>query len=192
MDFVREHDITIKSFETYLKSVNEHVLEHWTKFQALKEIIRSNRNQKERKEWDEMATTYNSAGELGNNGFDLTEICIMNTSQVQKTRMGIKENDWIIDTVCNMYDMVMLAVIQICGLKDPETKTNVTIKDGEDIMRIWDETRKLLMKGKEVVPRTRERMPIPGCSIYRRKHQKLDKTDLVTAYQCEEKAESEK
>ena len=87
---------------------------------------------------------------------------------------------------------VMLAAIQICGLKDPDTKTNVTIKDGEEIMRIWDEARKLLMKGKEVVFRNTERMPIPGCSIYRRRHQMLDKTDIITAYQREEKAESEK
>ena len=106
--------------------------------------------------------------------------------------MGIKENEWIIDAVCNMYDKMMLAAIQICGLKDPDTKTNVTTKDGEEIMRIWDEARKLLMKGKEVVPRNAERMPIPGCSIYRRRHQMLDKTDIITAYQREEKAESEK
>ena len=136
--------------------------------------------------------TYNSAGELGNHGFDLTEISIMNTSQVEKTRMGIKENDWIIDTVCNMYDKMMLAAIQICGLKDPDTKTNVNTKDGEDIMKVWDEGRKLLMKGKEVIPRNTERMPIPGCSIYRRKHQMTDKTDITTAYQRAERDESEK
>ena len=59
-------------------------------------------------------------------------------------------------------------------------------------MKIWDETRKFLMKGKEVVPRNTEPMPIPGCSIYRKKHQKLDKTDLITAYQRKERAESEK
>jgi len=45
--------------------------------------------------------TYNSAGELGNHGFDLTEICILNTSQVQKTAMGIAENMWIVDAICN-------------------------------------------------------------------------------------------
>ena len=106
--------------------------------------------------------------------------------------MGIKENGWIIDAVCNMFDKMMLAAIQICGLKDPDTKTNVTTKDGEEIMRIWDEARKLLMKGKEVVFRNTERMPIPGCSIYRRRHQMLDKTDIITAYQREERAESEK
>ena len=190
--FERDHNITIKSYETFLEFVNGHVLEHWTEFQALKEIIRSNRNQNGRKDWDEIATTYNSAGELGNHGFDLTEICIMNTSQVQKTVMGIKENGWIIDAVCNMFDKMMLAAIQICGLKDPETKSNVTIKDGEEIMRIWDEARRLLMKGKEVIPRDRERMSIPGCSIYRRRHQLSDKTDITTAYQCEERAKSEK
>ena len=135
---------------------------------------------------------YDSAGELGNHGFDLTEISIMNTSQVEKTRMGIKENDWIIDTVCNMYDKMMLAAIQICGLKDPDTKTNVNTKDGEDIMKVWDEGRKLLMKGKEVIPRNTDRMPIPGCSIYRRKHQMTDKTDIITAYQRAERDESEK
>ena len=102
---------------------------------------------------------------------DLTEICILNTSQVQKTAMGIAENMWIVDTICNMFDKMMLAAIQICGLKDPETKSNVTEKDGEEIMRVWDEARRLLMKGKEVIPRSAERMPIPGCSIYRRKHQ---------------------
>ena len=106
--------------------------------------------------------------------------------------MGIRENEWIIDTVCNMYDKMMLAAIQICGLKDPDTETNVTTKDGEEIMRIWDEARKLLMKGKEVVPRNAERMPIPGCSIYRRKNQMSDKTDIITAHQREERAESEK
>ena len=74
---------------------------------------------------EEIVLEYDLAGELGNHGFDLTEISIMNTSQVQKTRMGIKENDWIINTVCNMYDKMMLAAIQICGLKDPDTKTNV-------------------------------------------------------------------
>ena len=97
MDFKRDHNITIKSYKTYLEFMNGHVLEHWTEFQALKEIQRSNRNQKGRKSWEEIATTYNSAGELGNHRFDLTEICIMNTSQVQKTAMGITENMWIID-----------------------------------------------------------------------------------------------
>ena len=116
----------------------------------------------------------------------------MNTSQVQKMAMGIKENGWVIDAVCNMFDKMMLAAIQICGLKDPDTKTNVTIKDGEEIMRVWDEARKLLMKGKEVIPRKTERMSIPGCSIYRRKHQMSDKTDITNASQREERAESEK
>ena len=46
VDFKRDHNITIKSYETFLEFVNGHVLEHWTEFQALKEIIRSNRNQK--------------------------------------------------------------------------------------------------------------------------------------------------
>ena len=63
-------------------------------------------------------------------------------------------------------------------------------KDGEDIMKVWDEGRKLLMKGKEV--RNSDRMPIPGCSIYRRKHQMTDRTDLTTAYQRAERDESEK
>ena len=86
----------------------------------------------------------------------------------------------------------MLAAIQICGLKDPDTKTNVNTKDGEDIMKVWDEGRKLLMKGKQVIPRNTDRMPIPGCSIYRRKHQMTDRTDLTTAYQRAERDESGK
>ena len=192
MEFEKKYGIDLTSYETGLKHVNEHVLEHWVKFQALKELIRSNRNQSERKDWEEIVLEYNSTGELGNHGFDLTEISIMNASQVEKTRMGIKENDWVIDTVCNMYDKVMLAAIQICGLKDPDTKTNVDHRDGEDIMRIWDEGRKLLMKGKEVIPGNMGRMSIPGCSIYRRKHQMTDGTDLTIAHQRAERDESEK
>ena len=106
--------------------------------------------------------------------------------------MGIKENKWIIDAICNMFDKMMLAAIQIFGLKDPDTKSNVTDKDGEDIMRIWDEARRLLMKGKEVIPRNTERMSIPGCSIHRRRHQISDDTDITTAYQCKERAKDEK
>ena len=192
LEFERKYGIDLTSYETGLKHVNEHVLEHWVKFQALKELIRSNRNQSERKDWEEIVLEYNSIGELGNHGFDLTEISIMNTSQVEKTRMGIKENDWVIDTVCNMYDKVMLAAIQICGLKDPDTKTNVDHRDGEEIMKIWDDGRKLLMKGKEVIPGNMSRMSIPGCSIYRRKHQKTDGTDLTIAHQRAERDESEK
>ena len=86
----------------------------------------------------------------------------------------------------------MLAAIQICGLKDYETKKNVTEQDGEDIMKVWAEARRLLMKGKEVIPRNTERMLIPGCSIYRRKHQISDETDITTAYQCEERSNDEK
>ena len=152
----------------------------------------SNRNQKGRKSWIEIVETYNSAGELGNHGFDITEISIMNTSQVQKTAMGITENMWIVDAVCNMFDKMMLAAIQICGLKDHKTKKNVTEQDGEDVMKIWTEARRLLMKGKEEVPRNAERMPIPGCSIYQRKYQITDETDITTATQCERRSESEK
>ena len=106
--------------------------------------------------------------------------------------MGITENMWIIDATCNMFDKMMLTAIQICGLKDPDTKSNVTEKDGEEIMRVWDEARRLLMKGKEVILRSAERMSIPGCSIHRRRHQISDDTDITTAYQCEERAKDEK
>ena len=162
VDFKKDYNITIKSHELYLAFMNKHVLEHWTEFQAMKEIQKSNRNQKGRKSWLEIVETYNSAGKLGNHGFDITEICILNTSQVQKTAMGIAENMWIIDAVCNMFDKMMLAAIQICSLKDYETKKNVTEQDGEEIMKIWDEARRLLMKGKEIIPRSAERMPIPN------------------------------
>jgi len=59
-------------------------------------------------------------------------------------------------------------------------------------MKVWAEARRLLMKRKEVIPRSVERMPIPGCSIYRRKHQISDETDIKTAYQCEERSKDEK
>ena len=36
LEYEKEYGITIKSFETYLKYVNEHVLEHWTKFWRLR------------------------------------------------------------------------------------------------------------------------------------------------------------
>ena len=190
LEFEKEHGIKITSYETHLKHINDHALEHWVKFQVLKELILSNKNQARRKDWEEIVMEYNSVGELGNHGIDLTELSIMNTSQVEKTRMGIRENDWVIDTVCNLYDKVMLAAIQICGLKDPETKTNVDVKDGEDIVKVWEEGRRLLMKGKEI--RNSERIPVPGCSVYRRKHQKSDGTDLTTAYQRAERDVGEK
>ena len=106
--------------------------------------------------------------------------------------MGIAENMWIVDAVCNMFDKMMLAAIQICGLKDHKTKKNVTEQDGEDIMKIWTEAKRLLMKGKEEAPRSAECMPIPGCSIYHRKHQITDETDITTANQCERRSEIEK
>ena len=109
-----------------------------------------------------------------------------------KTYMGIAENVWIVDAVGNMFDKIMLAAIQICGLRDYKHNRNVTEKDGEDIMKAWSDIRKLLMKGKEVIPRSAERMPIPGCSIYRRRHQISDETDIKTAYQCEERSKDEK
>ena len=103
-----------------------------------------------------------------------------------------KDNgQWIVDAMCNVFDKVMLAAIQICGLKDHRTKRNVTEKDGEDIMKAWTDVRKLLIKGREDPPRI-ERMSIPGCSIYQRKYQIIDETDITTAIQCERRSESEK
>ena len=150
-----------------------------------------NKNQYGRPSWVELAEKYHSIGELGNFDYDILEICILNTSQVMKTAMGIAENGWIVDAVCNMFDKMMLAAIQICGLKDHKTNRNVTEKDGEDIMKAWTDVRKLLLKGREDPPRLK-RMTIPGCSIYQRKYQIYDKTDITTAIQCERRSVSER
>ena len=105
--------------------------------------------------------------------------------------MGIAENVWIVDATCNMFDKMMLAAIQICGLRDHKYKRNVTEKDGEDIMKVWSDIRKLLMKGKADPPRS-DRMTIPGCSIYQRRYQIYDETDIATAIQSERRSEGEK
>ena len=104
--------------------------------------------------------------------------------------MGIKENKWIIDAICNMFDKMMLAAIQICGLKDDMYNKNVTRKDGEDIMKAWSEIRRLLMKGKADYQRVDP--TIPGCSIYQRRYQINDGTDITMAKQIERRPESEK
>ena len=98
--------------------------------------------------------------------------------------MGIAENPWIIDAVGNMVDKVMLAVIQICGLRDDMYNKDVTRKDGDDVIKAWGEIRRLIMKGKEDY--RREEPTIPGCPIYQRRYQIKDGTDITTAKQTED------
>ena len=157
----------------------------------MKELKLTNKNQYGGPIWIELAEKYLSTGELGNFGFDLLEICILNTSQIMKTYMGIAENVWIVDATCNIFHKMMFAAIQICGLRDHKYKRNVTEKDGEDIMKAWSDIRKLLMKGKEDPPRS-DRMTIPGYSIYQRRYQINDETDIATAIQTERRSEGEK
>jgi hypothetical protein len=115
--------------------MNTHELEHWNEFQMMRELKLTNKNRWGGLNWKEFAEKYHSIGELGNFGFDLLEICIINISQNEKTFMGIAENSWMIDAVGHMVDKVTLAAIQICGLKDDVYNKNVTRRDGEDIMR---------------------------------------------------------
>ena len=150
----------------------------------MKELKITNKNRRGGIHWKEFAEKYHSVGELGNFGLDILEICIMNTTQNIKTFAGIAENSWIIDVVGGMVDKVMLTVIQICGLKDNMYNKNVTKKDGEDIMKAWGEIRRLLMKGKEDY--RREEPTIPGCSIYQRRFQMKDGTDIATAKQTKD------
>ena len=65
LEFEKEYGIKITSYETHLRYVDDHALEHWVKFQALKELIRSNKNQARRKDWEEIVLEYSSVGELG-------------------------------------------------------------------------------------------------------------------------------
>ena len=58
-------------------------------------------------------------------------------------------------------------------------------------MKAWSDIRKLLMKRKADPPRS-DRMTIPGCSIYQRRYQIYDETNIATAIQSERQLESEK
>ena len=58
----------------------------------MKELKLTNKNRYGGPNWIELAEKYYSIGELGNFGYKILEICILNTSQVMKTSMGIAEN----------------------------------------------------------------------------------------------------
>ena len=58
----------------------------------MKELKLTHKNRYGGPIWIELAEKYHSTEELGNFGFDLLEICILNISQIMKTSMGIAEN----------------------------------------------------------------------------------------------------
>ena len=150
----------------------------------MKELKITNKNRRGGIEWKEYAEKYHSIGELGNFGFDKLEVCIMNTTQNIKTYVGIVENSWIVNAVGGMVDKVMLTAIQICGLKDHMYNKNITSKDEDDINKGWGDIRRLLMKGKEDY--RGEEPTRPGGSIYSRRFQMKDGTDITMARQNEE------
>ena len=91
-EFKKDNNIKKHSQELNYKHLNKHQLEHWTEFQMMKELKLTNKNRYGGPNWIELAEKYYSIGELGNFGYKILEICILNTSQVMKTSMGIAEN----------------------------------------------------------------------------------------------------